>query len=396
MITPSYGLTATERVLPRLALDWTTGLSQSGVDVTRAGVATFIGSNGLVQSATADTQRVDYKTGVAGLLVEESRTNLLPYSIPDAAVPTGYNVLLSTGTFSHTLENGFGVLSGFQQIVKHEQSVSGRSPLNLPLNLSANTTYTLSIYVDTANSAITSGGTIILQANAYSDATGTISATLADADANGRIAITFTTGSDTTGNIRFGVGVAANATGVLYMGGWQLEAGAFPTSYIPTEATAVTRNSDLPAMTGTNFSDWFNPVEGTFVFEGSLYALEIGKAHLSIVSDISNFMRIRNAPSAIIGSRFEVTVGGVSQLALTPRTINFSDFAEVFAYKQDNFATAVGRGDVLTDTSGTVPVVDSMLIGQTVAGVTQYSGHIRKILYYPQRLTNAEVQAFSR
>jgi len=72
MITPSYGLTTTERVLPRLALDWTTGSAQEGVDVPRAGVATFVGSNGLVQSASADTQRIDYSKGTAGLLVEET------------------------------------------------------------------------------------------------------------------------------------------------------------------------------------------------------------------------------------------------------------------------------------------------------------------------------------
>ena len=69
MITPSYGLTATERVLPRLALDWTTGLAQTGVDVTRAGVATFVGSNGLIQSASVNTQRIDWATGTSGLLV---------------------------------------------------------------------------------------------------------------------------------------------------------------------------------------------------------------------------------------------------------------------------------------------------------------------------------------
>jgi hypothetical protein len=36
MITPSFFLTATERVLPKLALDWTIGVAQSGVDVVRA------------------------------------------------------------------------------------------------------------------------------------------------------------------------------------------------------------------------------------------------------------------------------------------------------------------------------------------------------------------------
>jgi hypothetical protein len=41
MITLAYGLTTTERVLPRIALDWITGLAQLSVDVAPANVATY-------------------------------------------------------------------------------------------------------------------------------------------------------------------------------------------------------------------------------------------------------------------------------------------------------------------------------------------------------------------
>ena len=37
MITPSYGLTATERVLPRLALDFTTAILDPRITFTRTG-----------------------------------------------------------------------------------------------------------------------------------------------------------------------------------------------------------------------------------------------------------------------------------------------------------------------------------------------------------------------
>jgi hypothetical protein len=101
MITPSYGLTATERVLPKLVLDWTTGVTQAGVSVSRAGVATFVGSNGLIQSASADTQRIDYVSGVAGVLVEESRTNLLLNSLIDGTGLSTQSVIVTA--VAHTL-----------------------------------------------------------------------------------------------------------------------------------------------------------------------------------------------------------------------------------------------------------------------------------------------------
>jgi hypothetical protein len=50
----------------------------------------------------------------------------------------------------------------------------------------------------------------------------------------------------------------------MYVYGVQYEAGSFPTSYIPTVASTVTRAADVASITGANFSSWFNPVNGTF------------------------------------------------------------------------------------------------------------------------------------
>lgn len=46
MITPSFGLTATERVLPKLALDFTTALLDSRITFTRTTDATYVNSSG--------------------------------------------------------------------------------------------------------------------------------------------------------------------------------------------------------------------------------------------------------------------------------------------------------------------------------------------------------------
>ena len=84
MITPSFSLTATERVLPKLALDFTTASLDSRVTFTRTTdathPATYIGSDGLVASAANNQPRFDYDPvtlACKGLLIEESRANLL-------------------------------------------------------------------------------------------------------------------------------------------------------------------------------------------------------------------------------------------------------------------------------------------------------------------------------
>ncbi len=53
----------------------------------------------------------------------------------------------------------------------------------------------------------------------------------------------------------------------IYATGAEIEEGAFPTSYISTTRTtaAVTRAGEFASITGTNFSSWYNPLQGTFV-----------------------------------------------------------------------------------------------------------------------------------
>lgn len=84
MITPAFGLTATERVLPRLALDFTTATLDPRVTFTRTtgalNPATYINSSGVITAATNNQPRFDYDPVTLvckGLLIEESRTNSL-------------------------------------------------------------------------------------------------------------------------------------------------------------------------------------------------------------------------------------------------------------------------------------------------------------------------------
>lgn len=87
MITPSYAITATERVLPKLALDFTTASLDPRVTFTRATdathPATYTNNSGYIASSTNNAPRFDYDPTTLtcnGLLIEESRTNYAKYS----------------------------------------------------------------------------------------------------------------------------------------------------------------------------------------------------------------------------------------------------------------------------------------------------------------------------
>ena len=77
MITPSYSITATERVLPNLALDFTTASLDARVTFTRTTdathPATYVASTGYITTAANNAARFDYDPVALtckGLLIE--------------------------------------------------------------------------------------------------------------------------------------------------------------------------------------------------------------------------------------------------------------------------------------------------------------------------------------
>jgi hypothetical protein len=394
MITPSYGLTATERVLPRLALDWTTGLSQPGVDVTRAGVATFVGVNNFIQSATADTQRVDWSTGTAGLLVEETRVNRFLYSNDFSTTWSLTGVTIDASV----IITPSGELNA-QKLA--ETTAFDVHTIHQDVSVTSGTPFTYSRYFKAAerDSVTFNLSTLTVTVISGSGVTHSIKGV-----GNGwyRCSITATPVANGTSQVRLYLkeyGAYAGTIGFgLYIYGAQLEAGAFPTSYIPTEATAVTRNADVATMTGTNFSDWFNATEGTIVASYDSFGISAStnpsvlaisnnttsnQIRFSHLGTAANFAVI---PSA--GDFASISVGGA---------VNNTVYTNAGGYKVDNASFYRGAALAGNDTSVDIPTVNRMNIGMAaLAGFNYLNGHIQYIRYYPQRLTNAELQAFSK
>jgi hypothetical protein len=186
-----------------------------------------------------------------------------------------------------------------------------------------------------------------------------------------------------------------DGTSGIFLWGAQLEAGAFATSYIPTVASQVTRAADVAAITGPNFSSWYNQSAGTFVVEGDSAA------------NINNVTVYRVLAAGSGGDALSVyayngrwggssRVGGVFQADIQ-QTGSFTanvPAKTAFAYATNDFAVSVSGSTPLTDTSGTIPTVTQLNIGGE-GGTGVLNGHIRSIRYYPSRLTNAQLQALT-
>ena len=90
--------------VPTLALNFLSGSLDPRVTFTRSSTATFVGSNGLIQSAAVDTPRFDYDPvtlAPRGLLIEEQRTNLFLNSLIDGTSLSTQSVTVTA--VAHTI-----------------------------------------------------------------------------------------------------------------------------------------------------------------------------------------------------------------------------------------------------------------------------------------------------
>jgi hypothetical protein len=212
-----------------------------------------------------------------------------------------------------------------------------------------------------------------------------------------RFTSTITLADATTANLQpglsvsFSSGVAIDIT--LRIGLPQLEQGAFATSVIPTTTTALTRSADVASV--NTLSPWYNSVEGTLFADVAIaYTVPSGSFPLAATftdGTVNNTIQLGYLTPTL--ASFEVAVGGVAQAGLFPSNVAVTR-RTAGAYKVNDFAVSTNGGTVATDTLGTIPTVDRLRLGERVTG-NNLNGYLRRITYYPRRLSNADLQTIT-
>jgi hypothetical protein len=172
---------------------------------------------------------------------------------------------------------------------------------------------------------------------------------------------------------------------------------SFATSYIPTVASQVTRAADSASMIGNNFARWYNQTEGSVYIEnnynfgsdlnsGSRIALQIDNGSASDRFILSN---------GGFANTFVAQVGGVTQASFNGATNTANFVKTAFGYATNSMAVSNSGSVPSTDTSCSVPIVNTMRIGMFSNGALQISGTIKRIAYYPRRLANTELTSIT-
>jgi hypothetical protein len=409
---------------PSLDLDFTQEELDPRITFTRGSIGTRVNRNRVIETVAANTPRFDYDpvTGECkGLLIEESRSNLFTYS-DDAATAWGIKSGLTVSANTDIAPDGNQTMDTLV-----EDAARNDKYLERQITVNANQNITWSCYVKPLRRTniflvIYDGASYSNNVNfryEFSNQTVTLSAAFGTGTfgsysvvyvGNGVYRMVLsgqpTTSASTSVRIRIGFvnqSSTYTGTGVSAAAVWgaQLEVGAFPTSYIPTSASTVTRSADLADMTGTNFSSWYNQSEGTLYADLNNITTRTSLTFDRLVSLVGTDVN-RNAISICT----QTAAGGGAQnkfLAGVSYSPDGSYVLDTFTgvvsgggpdrigkaiivYKKDNFAFTVNGITPLRDIIGDIPTCNRLLIFGAARYQPAPSGHIKRLTYYPRAL----------
>ena len=172
----------------------------------------------------------------------------------------------------------------------------------------------------------------------------------------------------------------------------QMEFAIYATSYIPTQATAVTRNADLISKTG--IASFIGQTEGTIFWEVSKQLGE-NDVRLSISDGSTNNwlfvgVEFNNSP------RIYCNVGGVNQFSIYGSQLDNEYHKLAFAYKNNDFALYVDGVQVITHTSGSVPACSRLDVSNIFPGADTYATSNNKaVALWQTRLDNATLASLT-
>jgi len=406
---------------------------QQLITFTRASAGTYVGSDGLVKTATTDEARFDHDpvTGESlGLLVEEQRTNLITnsanvaaYFIEQNSTPTADAAVSPDGTTTATL-------------LTPDTTLATHTSFNTSISFLADTTYSYSVFVkpngyNYLQLLFTSGfGNLPAWVNFNLSGAGFIGfsgggelSKQIQAYPGGwyRCTITATSGSstfasgpaylvlDSDRNSR-DANYAGNNTDGAYIWGAQLEIGAngasapFPTSYIPTAGSTVTRSADVVSISGSNFSSWYKASGGTVFSQFDSVIPNPGNTFFPWL--------LWNSGSDYLGSR-TATGYEPDRLFFVSRVSESNSFSSesnpngylnmpigmtkgAFAFELNNFGVAWNGGTFFSSASGDIPAGITKLDVGSENGANIINGHIKRLTYWPQRLPNETLQTITQ
>jgi len=382
------------------------------ITFTRASTATYVAGDGLLKTAAVNEARFDHNptTGESlGLLVEESRTNLLLQS--NQFDTTWTNSQSSETAAARTAPDGTNTAWELRDTV---DAVTTSHVIQQTIAFTSGLTYTASMWAKAGTLPAVNSLGILFPSSAFGASlisrfnlsTGIVASAAAGstntitAYPNGwyRCTMSLPATATTSAGIGFRTGTnsatsyVGDGNGTILLWGAQLEAAAFPTSYIPTTTAAATRSADVASITGASFSSWYNQTEGTVFAEFMPRTFSQASGLLSL-DDGTTSERLQTRLNTSGNGTFVVADGGSVQanFGTTASAALNTKGKLATSFAANSFKASLNGGVVASDTAGTLPTVTQAVIGNAV-GAFVFNGPLSRITFWPKELSESTLQ----
>ena len=372
-------------------------------DFTRASSGTTVNQSGLIETVGSGLPRIDFQGNTKGaLLLEPSRTNLITYSedfsqsvwvksgtsvvsgfaSPSADSPLGaFKLVENTANSAHTITSNAGsVTSGATTTKSIIVKPNGRRWILL-----------LDIYKPSSRAwfDLELGVVGSLQPSAISSSieklnNGYFRCSVASAvnGTSSQLRMDIVEGNNITS------GYQGNGTSGVYIFGAQLEAGSYPTSYIPTSGSAVTRVAETCSQT---------------VPDGVIGQTE-GTLFMNFNIDVtSNFKHILNIKNSTNSERVIVYVRNTNLLRYQypngtydeGSTLSSGNHKIAITYSGSNISFFRDGIKLTTNTNFAKTVTFSEISIGNYLNIDQLGNVVNQSLFYNNALTDAQAIALT-
>jgi len=391
---------------------------------TRASTATFVGSNGLIQTAASGVPRIDYdptSLALLGYRHEGARTNLCKQSEDQTTTWGSFNATATansiaspdgtttadtiTETATTTVQSRYMALTGLLSTgTNYTLSAFFKAGTQqygvLSMDFGASTIWIRGTYDLNGGTSVSSagaGGGTVVSIGMIAYPNGWYRCTLTGSLPSGigqEMMVGMSDVSNPTTTNQYGAVSYVGASKTIYVWGTQIEAGAYATSYIPTTTVSVTRATDALSLPNTGFN--LSTSEGT-LYSATTSVYNNGTPdrnfmHLANTTTVYHKIAVNNSTGNVefYGSdttlQYDIVGSNPTNGVLTKCAAGLA--ANDFVLVQN----AVVKG---TDVSGTVGAPTSLRIGEGTPGTEAANAAFYECMYVALRLSNAELQALT-
>ncbi|TSP13961.1 phage head spike fiber domain-containing protein [Cupriavidus campinensis] len=381
---------------PSLLLDFVNGPKRlpGRVKFSRASTACYYDASGKLVMAEANEPRLDHDPATMarlGLLIEESRTNLLLQSSDlSQAVWNKTNCTVVPAA----MLGPDGAMSGS----RIDRTAAGNHNIGQTITRTAPGGYTFTFSVWLMGGTMSGAVKLVIKDGADGNIGSSPDIALPAPGVWKRVFFTYKMPAGAANNVKFivdPVNDAGSAGDYFYLFGAQGEQGTTMSSYIPTTAAAATRAADDAYVEA---GAWTAASEGSVYCEGQCVADTSTQPMLwTLRATASNFVQMwATAVTQLVG--FQCLYGALFQCSFSTPSSSASPVRAAFGWASNSFVGVVNGQPPVNDNLGTVPSFSStseLWLGRDVSNSRYLNGYLRVLRYFPKRLTDAELQALT-